>query len=301
MLIITFLFFCVGYSIDMLLKLPSSIDMGIIYTTFGLYIILVILMLFKRVTVDRKLKRVLFSLLLFVGVSAIVIEFTDTYLYFNLSRGLYWIIVDITYATLVCDIILIYIVYFHRVDLIIPGLIAVILIGLILNRLGLEDEAGAILILAFILLTISIIYVSFLSFRSFKGNSIVRRLFFFLGLVLAFCSAVFMIKFSMWEAAHTSAIDFLGAIVFLTACLLLFATMPFSNFVEWTNKQKRFFYRLILIPMIFFLVLFSLKFLLPGTSYQRLFFKGYAEKEKVFFGMKKYELKEPEEKEIEKD
>lgn len=296
----TYLFFCIGYSIDMILELPSYIDMGIIYVTLGLFIILVILLLFKKDTIDLRFKRFFSYLLVITGLLALVIVFTDTFLYFNLSRGLYWSIVDIIYATLICEIIVLYIIFVHKVEIIIPGLIIVILLGLVLNGIGLEDEAGAVLIYAFILLTISMLYVSFRSIGEFRDYKLISRLLFFMGLVLTFCSISLVVKFSMWEAAHTSAIDFLGAIVFLTACLTLFAAMPFTNFIEWTRKQKRFFYRIFLIPMFFFLVLFSMKFLMPGT-YQKLFFKGYSEKEKVFFGMKKYELKEPEEKEIVQD
>jgi hypothetical protein len=182
-----------------------------------------------------------------------------------------------------------------------PGLILVILVGLFLNRIGFKGPAGSILIFTFMLFTVSLLYIGFRSLVQFRNNRFMSRLLFSLGLVLAFCSISLLIKFAKWEAAHISAMDYLGAIVFLIACIILFAAMPFSNFIEWTKRQKKFFFRLVLTPMVFFLIMFSLKFLLPGDSYQKMFFKGFSEKEKTFFGMDKYTLEEQEDTEREKD
>ena len=250
-------------------------------------------MLFRRKTVSRNFKGVLISLVCISGL--VFLYFIHSNIYHELPFFLYWSITDVSLITLISVSILFYFLYLHKTDIVIPILIMVILIGLFLNRVGLEREADVIILFGFGLFSISFIYASFRSLRDFLDNKFVGRLFFSIGLILAICNTTFFIKFTMWEAAHISTIDFLGAIFFLIACLLLFALMPFSNFIEWSKRQKRLFYRLFLIPIIFLLLLFSLKFLLPETTYQKLFFKGYVEKEKTYFGMDDYKINEAEE------
>ncbi len=259
----------------------------------ALFLFLMFLMLFRRKTVSQNFIRVLIGLACLSGL--VFLYFTYSNISNEMQRSLNWIITDVSTITLILVSILFYFLYLHKTDIVIPILIMVILIGLFLNRVGLEDEAIVLIIFGFGLSSISFIYVSLRSLRDFLDNKFAGRLFFSVGVILAFCNTTFFIKFIMWEAAHISTIDFFGAIFFLIACLLLFALMPFSNFIEWSKRQKQLFYRLFLIPMIFLLLLFSLKFLLPGTTYQKLFFKGYAEKEKTYFGMDDYKIKEAEE------
>lgn len=291
-LIAAFIFLAISGSFAYTNLFPNLV-IGLDITAFVAYLFLITLILFKRKTVSRNFIRVLIILICVSGLVFVYFEYSD--IIYELPRSLYWIINGVSLATFISVSILFYFLYFHKTDIIIPVLIVVILIGLFLNRVGWSGEAIVILIFGFGLSSISFIYVSFRSLRDFLDNKFVGRLFFSIGLILAFCNATFSIKFSMWEAAHISTIDFFGAIFFLIACLLLFASMPFSNFIEWSKRQKQLFYRLFLIPMIFLLLLFSLKFLLPGTTYQKLFFKGYAEKEKTYFDMDDYKIKEAEE------
>ena len=291
-LIAAFIFITVSDSFTNANLFPN-LEVGLGITAFVVYLFLITLILFKRETVNRNFIRVLIILICVSGLVFLYFEYSD--IYYELPRSLYWIINDVSIITSISVIILFYFLYLHKTDIIIPVLIIVILIGLFLNRVGLEDEAIVIIILGFGLSSISFIYMSFRSLRDFLDNKFAGRLFFSIGVILAFCNATFFIKFNTWEAAHTSTIDFVAAIFFLIACILLFASMPFSNFIEWSKRQKQLFYRLFLIPMFFLLLLFSLKFLLPGTTYQKLFFKGYIEKEKTYFGMDDYEIKEAEE------
>lgn len=291
-LIAAFIFSAVSVSF-LETDLFPNLEGGLGITAFVVYLFLITLILFKRETVSRNFKGFLISLVCVSGLVFLYFEYSD--IYNELPRSLYWIINDVSIITSISVSILFYFLYLHKTDIVIPVLVMVILIGLFLNRVGLEDEAIVLIFFGFGLSSISFIYMSFRSLRDFLDNKFAGRLFFSIGLILAFCNATFFIKFALWEAAHISTIDFFGAIFFLITCLLLFTTMPFSNFIEWSKRQKRFFYRLIIIPMVFLLVLFSLKFLLSGTTYQKLFFKGYAEKEKVYFGMDDYKIKEAEE------
>ena len=261
-LIVSSTFFAVSSSLYYSLSLSTIGEVGITVLAIIaiiIYLFLIFLMLFRRKTVSRNLIRVLISLVCISGLVFLYFEYSN--IYNELPYSLYWIITDVYSFTLISVIILFYFLYLHKTDIVIPILIMVILIGLFLNRVGLEYEANVIILFGFGLSSISFIYVSFRSLRDFLDNKFVGRLFFSIGLILAFCNATFFIKFYMWEAAHISTIstiDFLGAIFFLIACLLLFALMPFSNFIEWSKRQKQLFSRLFLIPMIFLLLLFSL-------------------------------------------
>lgn len=291
-----FLYFYVAISLSYISDLRFFTDVGFIYPLLVLSLVLAALFLFKSETVSKTMKRVLLFLLILSGSFMLLMTIPNTFLYNNLRGNLYRILTDTSIGTFTSAGILFYLIWFQRTDLSIPGLVAVIVTGLILNRvIGTEDLAVTLLVFGFFFLIISMIYAGIRSLRDFKDNLFIGWVFFSLSLVLAFCLTPFLVKFFTWEAAHTTAFDFIGAIFFLVACLLMFAAMPFSNFIEWTGKQKGLFYRMFLIPMTFLLLLFSLKFLLPGTSYQKIFFKGYAEMEKVYFGMEKYEIEQPEE------
>ena len=258
-----------------------------------------LLMMVRKETISNKIILFIIILACISGLIYLLARYAGPL--WKIDHTLYYFVIEVSSIIAISSVILLYIIYFRFVEVIMPLSLLIILAGLSLNRIGAENEAVVILFLGFGFISVGFIHAGIRSLRYFKGNSLIRRLLLVLGFILAFCSTIFLVKFSTWEAAYTSTLDFIGAIFFLVACLLLFATMPFSDFIEWTTRQKRLFYRVFLIPMIFFLVLFSLKFLLPGTSYQKLFFKGYAEKDKVFFGMKKYELKETEEKETGQD
>ena len=295
-IIIASLFTCLMFGLMYLTDVKFFHSNAPGYVILVIIVILIAFFIYKRETIDKTIKKLLLFLLIVSAIPIIAYLIADSFLYKNLGSDIYWFLADTTHGILLSVIVLFYLTYIHRIDQIIPGLLIIIMTGLILNRSGLEDEASVLLILGFFFLGISIIYAGIRSLWDYKDNRFIRWVFFSLALILAFSISTFLIKFGMWEAAHTSTLDFFGAIFFLVACLLLFAAMHFSNFIEWTRKQKQLFFRIFLIPMVFLLILFSLKFLLPGTPYQKLFFRGYTEKEKVFFDMKKYDLKEPEEK-----
>jgi len=63
-----------------------------------------------------------------------------------------------------------------------------------------------------------------------------------------------------------------------------------KDFIEWSKPQRQAFKRLIILPLILFLLIFSLKFLLPGNVYRKIFFKEYSETKKIYFEMKDYEV-----------
>lgn len=263
---------------------------GVGYDIFSIILIVLVLMLtflmiYKSKTISKPIVLFLFTLTILAGLLFLTFEYL-----INLSNyDLYWVINDVTSASFIASIILLYIIHFRDIDKFIPWIILLILAGLMLNRIGV-DEAFIVIFLGLSFIVVSFIFVSLRSIKYFEDNRIAGRTFFFLGLILAFCNTTFLIRFLQWEAAHISPLDIVGAIFFLIGCLLIFASMPFTNFIEWSSEQKRLFFRAFLIPMVFLFLLFTLKLLLPGNVYQKMFFEGYKEKEKVFFNMDDYEI-----------
>jgi len=44
------------------------------------------------------------------------------------------------------------------------------------------------------------------------------------------------------------------------------------------------------MPLLLFLIIFSLKFLLPDSTYRKIFYKEYSEKGAIYFDMKDYKV-----------
>lgn len=107
-LIFTYLFFCLADSIYYFTDIKYFADVGFIFTLMVLCLFLIALILFKRETISLTFKRVLFVLILISGLAVLIMAFTDTYLYYNLPRNLYWFLLDISHATLISVIILFY-------------------------------------------------------------------------------------------------------------------------------------------------------------------------------------------------
>jgi len=179
--------------------------------------------------------------------------------------------------------------FYEKIGNILVGLIFAILIGFVLNRIG-APEGGAIIQVSFLLSSLGFSYLLFKTIRDFKSNKPTGRIFMLFYGAIAVLDIVFFLKFIEVRPAFNSAYDIIGVIIFLLACMLLFIILPFSNFIEWSKSQKQAFKRLIILPLILFLLIFSLKFLLPGNVYRKIFFKEYSEAKKIYFEMKDYEV-----------
>jgi len=177
----------------------------------------------------------------------------------------------------------------EKIEFMLLGLIIVIIIGFIINRLGVE-EGSFITPFAFLLSSIGFIYLVFKSIPVFKMNKSIGIIFMSFYSINATLNALLLIKFLSVNPALNSVYDTIGVVIFLIACLTLFIILPFSNFVDWSKSLKKSFKRLILTPLILFLFIFSLKFLLPDNTYRKIFFKEYSKKEKIHFEMKDYTI-----------
>ena len=210
---------------------------------------------------------------------------------FPLSRIPYLVLETITFGLLgVFVLACIYSLtcYLGMFDRIFIGLFSGIVAGLILNRIGI-GVAGFFVGLFCFLSFYGFLFHAILHLRKSKEHKQFRRM------VALFCfvnSLIFLLlffKFSSDKPAFTKSLDAIGVVIFLFATIALFISMPFSNFMEWLKSERQTFYKVILLPFLFYLVVFSLTFLLPDSTYRKIFFIEYSKTEKVHFWMEDYE------------
>ena len=178
--------------------------------------------------------------------------------------------------------------YLHLFDSIFMGLFAGIVLGFVLNRFGV-DIGGFIVGFSFFLSFYGFLFLAITYSKKSKENRPFRRIISVFSYLNCLIFLLLFIKFSSEQPAFTRTLDAIGVIMFLLASIALFISLPFSNFIEWLKSQRQVFYRVTLLPLLFFLVVFSLTFLLPDSTYRKIFFIEFSTKEKVHFGMEDYE------------
>jgi hypothetical protein len=188
----------------------------------------------------------------------------------------------------ILSLVLSLIICLDKIEIILISLIVAILIGFILNRLGLSDIGQVVLMISFGLSSIGFFYLSFISLKTIKANRIKGRIFVIFYCVIGVLNTLLLIKFGSGRPEFSSINDTIGVVVFLLSCLTLFIVLPFSDFIEWSDSQKKSFNRLILLPFILFLIIFSSRFLLPENTYRKIFFKDYNGKEIIHFDMEDF-------------
>jgi hypothetical protein len=260
-------------------------------TTIILWIISSILVLvfffYKSTSINPGLKR---FLLFFIPVSISLILICNSYEYY--SALIDYLLIYLTYNFII-SLVLSLIAYLERIEIILTVLIASILVGFIINRLGFSDLGQSVLMISFGLSTIGFLYLGFISIKKIKENKIKGRIFVFFYSIFGVLNALLFIKFASYQPEYNSVFDTLGVIIFLLACLTLFIVLPFSDFTEWADSQRRSFKRLVFLPFILFLLIFSLRFLLPENTYRKIFFKEYSSNKIIHFDMEDYTLDFP--------
>jgi hypothetical protein len=191
--------------------------------------------------------------------------------------------------TLIYAFVLCYICYLEKIEIQLLVYVFAIVAGFIANRLGVDD-GEAVILFGFLLSSAGFIYLIFKSITLYKSNKTTGRLFIFFYTVFSVLNTLFLLKFTGSRPALNNFYDTTGVVIFLIACLTLFIILPFSNYVDWPRAQKLTFKRLIIVPLIFFLLIFAFKFLLPANTYRSIFFKEYSQKERVHFGMEDYKI-----------
>lgn len=275
------LLFLIGVGIDF--WEPKIIPWVFIILWLINIIILLVLLIYKNSSIGAGLKKTMVTLIPLSFLSYIIFSYVlkSSRIIDYFSGGSAFILIYSAILCLIC--------YFNKIENILVGLIGLILIGFILNRFGIS-EGVTIITISFLLSSLGFIYLVFKTIPVYKTNQRTGRILMVFYGVIAVLNALFFLKFTEYRPAFSSAYDIIGVVIFLLACLTLFILLPFSNFIEWTKPQKQGFKRLIIMPLVLFLVIFSLKFLLPENVYRKVFFKEYSETKKVYFDMKDYEI-----------
>jgi|WetSurMetagenome_2_1015567.scaffolds.fasta_scaffold235594_1 hypothetical protein len=247
------------------------------------FILILSVFLFKRTTVGTGLKK---FIILLIPFSFILI--------FVISIGLKnsdpndYIIYAGTY-TLIISFILTLILHQEKTEMILPGLIISLIAGVLLSRLSFSVIGQLTVALSFGFSSIGYFIMSFKSFKDIRKN---KRP----GTILGFCytglvilNALFFIIFASWPPVFYTINDTIGVIIFLLTCLGLLIMMPFSEFTEWSVTFKKSLIRLVLIPIILFLLIFSSRFLLPENTFRKIYSRDLSKKEIVHFNMQDYQ------------
>jgi len=245
-------------------------------------LILLIVFNYKRSTVGLGLKRFLFTLFC---ISAVLLLENEYVTYFLPTEE---ILLFLLYSLLL-SIYLVFFIYLEMVEIILLGLIVIIILGFVINRLG-SFLGNFIIPISFSLSALGNIFLTYKSMISFKEKRQMGKILIPMYALITIINTLLFIKFISNRPDLSFIYDTIGVIVYLLACFILLITLPFSDFIEWSNSQKLSFKRLIILPLILFLVIFSLKFLLPENAYKKIFFKEYSNEAKVHFGMKDYKV-----------
>jgi hypothetical protein len=106
-------------------------------------------------------------------------------------------------------------------------------------------------------------YNAFKFIYTFRKNVFLR----WFGSVSQFVVVFFMIgylyKFEQWP--YGDLILSAGSFLFVFSILALVFTLPFSDYVSWTDVDRKVFFRTILIPLVFILIIFTLFYVFPDT------------------------------------
>ncbi|MCK4662904.1 MAG: hypothetical protein KAT68_08570 [Bacteroidales bacterium] len=141
-------------------------------------------------------------------------------------------------------------------------LLAFVLIGFIFKRNHLPG-ASYIMVIGFGLSAIGFFFLSMISLFAIRDNKFLRNFGFFINLIMMLSFLGGLFKIQHWPYG-TALISF-SSLLFLISVLSLVFTLPNSNYLEWTSFYKKFFYRAILIPMIFIFITSTLTFVFPNT------------------------------------
>jgi len=257
------------------------------FSCFIIGIIAIIFLNTIRTKLPEKHKRLFLILLVFSGILYLFFDYLvplDEVLEFDIG---YAILMGIG-GTFIFSSIYGFTCYLHQADNIFLGLLTIILISLVLNRFGVEG-AGFIVGFCFFLTFYGFLFLAITHSMKSKSSKHFRRIISTFCYVICFIFLLLFFKFSSGQPAFTKYYDTIGVITFLLASIALFISMPFSNFIEWLKTQRQLFYKVILLPFLFFLIVFSLRFLLPDSTYRSIFFIEFSKKEKVHFWMEDYE------------
>jgi hypothetical protein len=130
-------------------------------------------------------------------------------------------------------------------------------IGIIFKRYHLPF-AGVILSVSTFLLAIFSIANSIRFQIIFKQNPFLRWFGLMICLVTMFFFTGFLFRIQHWSAQVGDTFGYIGSLLFLISVLGMVFTLPNSNFLDWTLIERKIFFRVIVVSMIFLFVFLTI-------------------------------------------
>jgi hypothetical protein len=106
---------------------------------------------------------------------------------------------------------------------------------------------------------------SFKFFYTFRNNIFLKWFGFLSGIIVILFMMGFLFMNMHWSGTIRDILIRSGCFLFVFSVLALVFTLPFSNYVAWSDIERKVLFRTILTPMLFILALFTLVFVFPDT------------------------------------
>jgi hypothetical protein len=109
----------------------------------------------------------------------------------------------------------------------------------------------------------------------FRFNSFLRWFGLMICLVNIFYFIGFLFRIQHWPAQIGDTLGYIGSLLFLIAILGMVFTLPNSNYLSWTAMDRKIFFRVIVISMIFLFVFLTIVYVF-NDAFRLLLEKDYS-------------------------
>lgn len=110
-------------------------------------------------------------------------------------------------------------------------------------------------------------------FSSFPRNTFLKWFGLMTGIIVVLFMTGLLFMNQHWSGTVRIILIYSGCFLFILSVLAMVFTLPFSNYVVWSDIERQIFFNTIIVPMIFILALFTLVFVFPDT-YNSLLGRG---------------------------
>lgn len=119
--------------------------------------------------------------------------------------------------------------------------------------------AGVLLVFGLAGLAFGSLYSSFKIKKNVKSSNFLKWFGFAIGFVLFAFSLGVMAKIQHWP--YGGIISYISIFFIVISIMALVFTLPSSNYIDWSKEDKKIFYRSIITPMVFLILLSSYLFI----------------------------------------
>jgi hypothetical protein len=117
------------------------------------------------------------------------------------------------------------------------------------------------------------IFNSIKYFSYFPGNTFLKWFGLMTGIIVVLFMTGLLFMNMRWSGSVRVILIYSGCFLFIFSVLAMVFTLPFSNYIVWSDIERQVFFNAIIVPMIFILALFTLVFVFPDT-YNSLMGRG---------------------------